>query len=772
LSSLGGLSVRRFPFVLLLGFACLFVPALAQAAEDDHWSDISDTTWLTDYSIEAAEVAGLADGYPDGTFRPYDSVTRGQFVKMGVNGLGVKPVTPLSATFPDVLPSHIFFRYVEGAVASGLVGGFADGTFRAESVITRQQANSILGRHLSNEELEMSGVISGKMRRYPNLQAWYEAEGSFYLGAFTDIGQLAAAHAPATAYLVYHEVVKGNDLQLRPLSELTRAQAAALVLRVRERVRQMQTTPPTPRDVRTFPAGPASDPTPLLSGWVRPGETVKIYETTVGRTGLLLGAFAASDGSFSVQLTAMSEGLHSFAATAVSPLGVESSLSEGVQYLLDQTPPTVTISAPASGARVNSRTFPFTATAGDAGAGVGSVTFSYREEGESAFRAISTDFEAPYEAVWADISLPDGRYELMAEVQDRAGNRAQKTGVFVVLDSAGPALEVVTPRVSGLLYTSDPTPEFVVAPDPNATGAPAPTLVEFRLASRTALPADSAEWIAGQFSLVSEDAAAPFAIDWGEGSLSDGEYVLAARARDATGNWSRLVWVRVIVDSVGPSVSLDYPQGIVPDLTPMILAWTVSDASPVSLVSLELQDSEQGSWQTLGTGLQEQGQLSWVTPDYPGRTRLRFRLTAVDAAGNQAVVTSDWSMLQEAPSPSTGLQVIGPSEPVETLDGSDFTLAWAPSASVDIVAQRVFVLPAGVGLDPNAHSAVDILDTSVEAWSGDEFLVADSAGTPLDPVTDYVFWIVSVDIAGQTARSQPAIWTSPGPAVSSASFSR
>ena len=103
-------------------------------------------------------------------------------------------------------------------LAAGALGGgtafaaerYTDGTFRPGAAISRQQMNSILARHISEKEIEAKGSVKGVVRNYPSLQAWHEAEGSFYLGGFNEANQVAAVHRPGTAYLVYHKVIQGS----------------------------------------------------------------------------------------------------------------------------------------------------------------------------------------------------------------------------------------------------------------------------------------------------------------------------------------------------------------------------------------------------------------------------------------------------------------------------------------------------------------------------------------------------------------------------------
>lgn len=212
----------------------VFVVAGAGAALASVWTDISDAEWQSTYGITAAQAQSVASGYADGSFHPKEAVKRGQFAKMVVDGFDIAYYTPGTATFPDVPKSHTFFKYVEGGVKAGLISGYNDGTFKPNNTISRQQANSILGKYLSQRELSEKGVITGKNgQTYTSLKAWYDEEGALVLAYFNDAVNVAAVHAPGTAYLVYRQVVKGSNGYLNPGSTLTRAQAVALIVRVR-----------------------------------------------------------------------------------------------------------------------------------------------------------------------------------------------------------------------------------------------------------------------------------------------------------------------------------------------------------------------------------------------------------------------------------------------------------------------------------------------------------------------------------------------------------
>ena len=227
----------RLLIVMVVLAAVITALTGSTAVAADRWSDMSDNEWVTTYGVTAAEVATVAEGYGDGTFRPSLAVTRAQFSKMVVDGLGLAKLAPASPSFSDVLGTHFFFEWIEGAAGVGIMTGYLNGTFGPAQSIARQEANSVLGRYLSEGEIAVTGGILGDLARYPTLAAWYAAEGAGLLASFADAHELASTHAPFTAYLIYHDVVwgssSGGNSYLKPVAYLSRAQAAALILRVK-----------------------------------------------------------------------------------------------------------------------------------------------------------------------------------------------------------------------------------------------------------------------------------------------------------------------------------------------------------------------------------------------------------------------------------------------------------------------------------------------------------------------------------------------------------
>ncbi len=106
------------------------------------FSDVPTTHPFYPY-IRCLACRGILGGYSDGTFRPDNSVTRGQLSKIVANAAGFsEPVS--GQTFSDVPPSHPFYVYIERMAGRGIIGGYSDGTFRPDNNATRGQISKIV----------------------------------------------------------------------------------------------------------------------------------------------------------------------------------------------------------------------------------------------------------------------------------------------------------------------------------------------------------------------------------------------------------------------------------------------------------------------------------------------------------------------------------------------------------------------------------------------------------------------------------------------------
>lgn len=96
---------------------------------------------------EAAE-AGWITGYADGTFRPGSPISRQAAAAMLVRWPGgAPPVHPCALDpFTDVTVAHPFCFEISRAKSYGIVDGYADGTYRPTSPVSRQAIVAMLIR--------------------------------------------------------------------------------------------------------------------------------------------------------------------------------------------------------------------------------------------------------------------------------------------------------------------------------------------------------------------------------------------------------------------------------------------------------------------------------------------------------------------------------------------------------------------------------------------------------------------------------------------------
>ena len=260
------------------------------------WTDITDDEWVGTYGVTATQAATVAGGYEDGTFRPGLAVNRGQFAKMVVDGFALTKDSPATVTFSDVATSNYYSAWIEAAAAGDIISGYTDNTFRPGQAVTRQQANSMLGKYLAQKELEEKGYLQGNSATYASLDAWYTAEGAAILAQFADRSSVASAHAPAVAYLIYHGVTKGSQrsggLYLSPGASLTRAQAVALILRVKGT--DLDSSDSAGGAGGTPPTGTGGGTPPSGSGGAGGGSSAAVYPSKATFT--LSGGTDTSDG--------------------------------------------------------------------------------------------------------------------------------------------------------------------------------------------------------------------------------------------------------------------------------------------------------------------------------------------------------------------------------------------------------------------------------------------------------------------------------------------
>lgn len=176
------------------------VPVVTEA-----FDDLASVEWAKD-AIKAMADKGIIAKPDDKKFRPNDSITREEFVKLLVMAAGVYDENA-EVDFTDVPKDAWYYSYVASAYKAGLVEGISETEFGSGLNIKRQDVAVLCSR-----------VENGK------LDAVRDAKD------FADDAQISDYAKEAVDKLYCAGIINGmDDDMFSPLSTATRAQAALMI---------------------------------------------------------------------------------------------------------------------------------------------------------------------------------------------------------------------------------------------------------------------------------------------------------------------------------------------------------------------------------------------------------------------------------------------------------------------------------------------------------------------------------------------------------------
>lgn len=107
--------------------------------EKDRWS-ITAISYMSEMEI--------IKGYPDGSFRPQTSITRAEFASIATK---FAELTEGNKTFNDLTKDHWAYDLVSRAATAGWINGYPDGSFKPDNKITRAEVVSITNLMLNRK---------------------------------------------------------------------------------------------------------------------------------------------------------------------------------------------------------------------------------------------------------------------------------------------------------------------------------------------------------------------------------------------------------------------------------------------------------------------------------------------------------------------------------------------------------------------------------------------------------------------------------------------
>lgn len=182
----------------------------APSAAQVNFNDIDTVSWAKDAILSLASKK-IVNGKADGMFCPNDTVTREEIAKILVEAFGIDKNDAV-CDFSDVDSSHWSYAYIAAAKKSGIVNGYADGTFGLGNGVTRQELAAMIYR-----TARANGIIFADGKKTE----------------FADSEQIADFAKDAVDVLSGAGIINGKgDGLFAPTHYCTRAEAAKIVYSV------------------------------------------------------------------------------------------------------------------------------------------------------------------------------------------------------------------------------------------------------------------------------------------------------------------------------------------------------------------------------------------------------------------------------------------------------------------------------------------------------------------------------------------------------------
>lgn len=199
---------------LALSLLTIVITATTTLAESP-FQDI-DQSFAKQDIINLAE-KGVVGGFSDGTFRPESMVTRAEFATMLVKAKGIPAPTTYEGVFRDVQRGEWYAPFAELSYRLGVTSG-SDGLFFPDRYLTREEMMKMTVSALGRES---------ETARKLNFDTYSRA-----ISPFTDRGQISKWAVKSVAYAVQQDLITGTpEGKILPKVNATRAEVATFLNR-------------------------------------------------------------------------------------------------------------------------------------------------------------------------------------------------------------------------------------------------------------------------------------------------------------------------------------------------------------------------------------------------------------------------------------------------------------------------------------------------------------------------------------------------------------
>jgi hypothetical protein len=393
------------------------------------------------------------------------------------------------------------------------------------------------------------------------------------------------------------------------------------------------------------------------------------YKPSSGSTWTTACSSATTPFSCAFNTASVADGLYDFRAVATDNVSRTGTSAAVTSRRIDNTDPTVTMTAPAAnlGGSVT-----LASVAADAGSGVASVQYQYKPTSGSTWTNACAGGTTPFSCAFDTSPLTDGLYDFRAIATDNVGRTATSAAVTSRrVDNTAPATvtlaAVGTPLTGNVNFSGTAT-------DNGGGSGMAGWTVQYS-------PAGTSTW-----TDLCSDNGAPYACTGNVDSIADGLYDFRAVATDNAGNTlNSVVQVNRRIDTDGPVANVTSPADGAQVSGIITMIATATDPVGVQSVTFQYRLGTTGTWQPICTD---------TTPTYTcvGDTRLvpngtyEIRVVATDTLGHTSNSPSTTLIVDNTAPTATGIDSANGGTAGRIDAGDSITFTWSePIAPASIM---------------------------------------------------------------------------------------
>ncbi|NBC71929.1 S-layer homology domain-containing protein, partial [Paenibacillus sacheonensis] len=233
----------------------LLILSPSAGAAQSGFKDVSPSDYFYE-AVTSLQARHVIEGYSDGTFKPYDKLTRAQAAKIIVSALGLDTEKITDPGFKDVSKGNFYYKYISALANRGIIEGFGN-KFSPNDTLTRAQMAKVIALAYKLQQSDTQQPSFADVKQGD----WFAK----YVGALTE-NDITTGTTP-TAF--------------SPNDSITRGQMAALVFRSEERTESRTTTISTITDDALVTSEGTYSLTDEQKKWINPSNLAALQGAVI-----------------------------------------------------------------------------------------------------------------------------------------------------------------------------------------------------------------------------------------------------------------------------------------------------------------------------------------------------------------------------------------------------------------------------------------------------------------------------------------------------------